>query len=78
MSRSKVRKAARNARIYERYLLGETSSQMAKDYEVNDSQIRKIWKREEARRRRMGLPVGVEWLREMAKQAWAAGMRVDA
>jgi len=71
----KIRKAARNARIYEQHLLGITSTEMADMYDVNPSQIRKIWKREEARRRREGLPADREWLREMAKLAWGAGMR---
>jgi len=74
---SKVRRAARNARIYEQHLLGVTSTEMANTYDVNSSQIRKIWKREEAMRRRTGLPVDREWLREMAKLAWGAGMRFD-
>ncbi len=72
---SKERRAARNARIYEQHLLGVTSTEMAEMYDVNSSQIRKLWKREEARRSRVGLPVGREWLREMAKLAWGAGMR---
>ncbi len=72
---SKERRAARNARIYEQHLLGVTSTEMAEMYDVNSSQIRKLWKREEARRSRVGLPVDREWLREMAKLAWGAGMR---
>ncbi len=74
---SKERKAARNARIYEQHLLGVTSTDMANQYDVDSSQIRKVWKREEARRKRIGLTVDRSWLREMAKLAWGAGMRFD-
>jgi len=50
---------------------------MANQYDVDSSQIRKVWKREEARRKRIGLTVDRSWLREMAKLAWGAGMRFD-
>ena len=61
---------ARNAEIYERWLLGETQSSLSREFNLNPSRIWKITQVEEQRRRLHGLPWGQRLLVAWARAAY--------
>ena len=63
-------RAARNAEIYERLLLGETQTSLAREFDITPSRIAVLGRNEEQRRRLQGEPWGQRLLVGWARAAY--------
>ena len=63
-------RAGRNAEIYERALLGESQSSLAREFKLNPSRIYKLVQDEEKRRRLQGRLWGARLLVAWARAAY--------
>lgn len=63
-------KRARNAEIYERYILGERQAALAEEFDVHPSRIWALVQNEEKRRRLTGQPWGDRLILGWARAAY--------